>query len=260
MTLKLKDGKQIEIDTRKYDALDFGYVLTYHAAQGASVRKAVMVLDRAASAELFFVGASRSKESLRIHYSSGNFGDVREIVEHVASKSSLKTTSQNYEEMLAKSAGNDPMRKKVLEQIVASDDHPLRKKYDAIEGDKRTKKATELGRLRKQYAKRAAEISLNIPLTERLERTKALEREHRDEARKIVAAYKPTQFGRFVRDEMQAQELERQRQRERSKTPEKRAQDKLEELQRQNRRVIDASKQTPQQQQQEKDKGHEYER
>jgi ATP-dependent exoDNAse (exonuclease V) alpha subunit len=220
VSVKLRNGKTISIDTRKYDAVDHGYVLTYHAAQGASVGRAVMILDRAASAELFFVGTSRSKESLTIHYSAGNFESVAEIAEHVAGRSSLKTTSQTFEEVLAKSAGKDALRKQAIAGVMASEDHPLRRKYEATEADKRQARATGLESLRKTYAERAAAIPADLSLSERLERAKAIEMEHRSAARQVVEQYKPVQFGRFVHDETVArdaareieQELEAQRQ------------------------------------------------
>ena len=204
ITVELPNGTKLFVDPKKYDALDHAYVSTYHAAQGASVERAVLILDRSASAELFYVGLSRSKGSVEIYYSAGNFEDVREIAEHVADRSSLKTTSAQFEELLAKSIGNDPLRRKIVEQIMESEDHPLRKKYDDIEAEKRQWKAFELAELRMAYAKRTEGITEDLPLGDKLAARKEIESEHRSAAREIIEKYRPVVFGRYVHDEVLA--------------------------------------------------------
>lgn len=209
LDLHLQDGRQIRIWTARYDAVDFGYVQTYHASQGKSVERSVMLLDRAASAELFFVGVSRSKESLQILYAQDSFESTSDIADHVASRSSLKTTSQNFEELLSRP---DLTRQKMIEDILASDNHPLRQKYDLIEEEKRDRRDEQVRSLHARYAERRRDISCNgdLSLEQRLNAGKEMERDHRRDVRAVIEAYKPVQFGRFVHDEVQARQAARE--------------------------------------------------
>ncbi|MHB8704015.1 MAG: AAA family ATPase [Candidatus Tyrphobacter sp.] len=212
-----EDGRKLHLNTVTYDAIDYGYVQTYHSAQGSSVSKAVMLLDRSASAELFFVGASRSKLALEILFSKDSFESVAEIAEHVASRSSLKTTSRNFEELIGSRSELD---RKVLEDIAASDDHPLRRKYELIEGEKTERKLEALASLHARFAERRKEQASapDLSLTERLDAQKELGIEHRAASKQIVENYKPVQFGRFVHDEVERARSEREKQQSREIT------------------------------------------
>ena len=79
LEVQMEDGRKVTLNTKVYDALDHGYCISVHSSQGASVEKSTLILDRASSAELFFVGASRSKGSLDIMYSQESFEDVNAI-------------------------------------------------------------------------------------------------------------------------------------------------------------------------------------
>ena len=186
------DGKKLVIP-RRYDAVDHGFVISYHASQGASVERGVLLLDKAASSELFFVGLSRSKGSVKALYHHGSFESVQDIAEHVASRSTLKTTSRTFNER--------EKRDRKSHALPSSEVHPLRPQYERIEAQKRERRDEAVRALHGKYADLRKECHGYGPLVERLTRLKEIEKQQRREAASIVKRYAPVQFGRYCNDE-----------------------------------------------------------
>ena len=203
------DGKKLVIP-RRYDAVDHGYVISYHASQGASVERGVLLLDKAASAELFFVGLSRSKGSVKALYHRGSFENVEEIAEHVASRSTLKTTSRTFSER--------EERDRKTSVLPSSEIHPLRPAYEKIEAAKRERRDEAMRALHEKYAVIRKDMGIDGTLAERLTKSKDIEKQRRRDAAKIVKDFAPVQFGRFCSDEKARESEVKKIQQEQTKT------------------------------------------
>jgi ATP-dependent exoDNAse (exonuclease V) alpha subunit len=112
----------------EYRAFDYANASTVHKAQGASVEAAISVIDRSASAELLFVAASRSRDSLDIVVPRSAFRSINVLSEHISDRISLKTTTRSYDELLERTGGKETIRVRNIE--AQRDAAPLRKVYE----------------------------------------------------------------------------------------------------------------------------------
>lgn len=72
------DGIEVEIKTEDYACLDHGYAVTVHKAQGATVKKATVLITEPAMTDVhsFYVSASRSRATTRIVVSEYALADA----------------------------------------------------------------------------------------------------------------------------------------------------------------------------------------
>lgn len=251
----------IEFNPRSYKAWDWGNSLSVHKSQGASVSDCVAVIDRAASAELAFVAMSRSKQSLSLVVAESSFKNLDELAEHISERISLKTTSRNYDEIVQRTGGKETLRVINIEAQSEALNSPFRRLWETeCKEPARAVRDARIRELRKTYSARKDEIAADVSLSieQRLRSERVALSEFRSAAALIYSDCRPQKYSDWLRAQERtseiARELERQRQRERARTPEQRAQRKIDEITRQNSRIIDAGK-TPQN---EKEKGHEY--
>lgn len=82
-SVRLDGGRSVYIPVRTYRALDLGYCLTTHKAQGLTVDRAyVLWSDTMQSRELTYVQASRARRMTRFHLTEAQAGpDFREALQ-----------------------------------------------------------------------------------------------------------------------------------------------------------------------------------
>jgi hypothetical protein len=81
---RLQDGRSVEVDTKKYSHIDYGYALTVHKSQGVTVDSAHALLSRNMSAELYYVLSTRHRDSLEMFYSREQFKDLEAVIRRVS--------------------------------------------------------------------------------------------------------------------------------------------------------------------------------
>ncbi len=80
IAVKLDDGREIEVDLKEYQAINYAYALTIHAVQGLDDKKVSLLAGRGFNANLAYVGLSRFKESMRIYADKENLKDLGSLV------------------------------------------------------------------------------------------------------------------------------------------------------------------------------------
>jgi hypothetical protein len=194
------NARTLTFSPKTYRAFDYGDASTVHKSQGASVDAAVALVDRSASAELFFVAASRSRSELDIIVPHSAFQNANELAQHIAERISLKTTSHNFHEVVEQTGGRETIRVRNIEALHQA--LPLRRDYEAEVAE--PLRALQLDRVqlaRELYRERKRSIAESkVTLEERLDAGRAALREMR---RSVTQAYRelsPQPFGEWLRE------------------------------------------------------------
>ena len=127
LTLERPDKRQLTLDTTHYDAIDRGYALTVHKAQGMTADIALVVGSEGATREWAYTAMSRA--TLATHYYEVPSRPERDTlgVEHwkEASRSAEERTVQAWSRSELKEAALDyPERYETAERITAEDEPP----------------------------------------------------------------------------------------------------------------------------------------
>ena len=95
IAVRTDDGRSVAFDTKDYGHVDHGYAATIHKAQGMSVDRSHMLatpgLDRHGS----YVGMTRHKEGMALHYGRDDFRDQSRLV-HVLGRERTKDMASDY--------------------------------------------------------------------------------------------------------------------------------------------------------------------
>ncbi|MDD3445957.1 MAG: Ti-type conjugative transfer relaxase TraA [Zavarzinia sp.] len=97
LAVRLDDGRQVQVDTRAYGWFDHGYALTVHKAQGVTVDRAYVLATNTMSAELAYVGLTRHRENLQVHFSREQFREGAAELARVLSRAEDKGFSAAHE-------------------------------------------------------------------------------------------------------------------------------------------------------------------
>lgn len=195
--IRLHDGRTVAFSPRSYKSWDHASALSVHKSQGASVSGCTSVIDPSASAELLFVAMSRSQRALSVVVAESNFKDVNELAEHISNRISLKTTSRNYDEIVAKTGGRETMRVQNMEAQREAATSPLRRIYDHdVREPALADRAERIADLRKTYAiqKKIIESEAGLSLTQRLEKQREALSSFRSAAGEIYKATQPRPY------------------------------------------------------------------
>ncbi len=94
ITVKTALGKSLAVNMRQYNNIDYGYCMTPHKAQGATVKRALINMDskdvRLNSKNSYYVGISRAKENVTL------FCDNRAKLEPQLANFTKKITGQDF--------------------------------------------------------------------------------------------------------------------------------------------------------------------
>ncbi|MDC7813010.1 conjugal transfer relaxase TraA, partial [Sphingomonas koreensis] len=80
MAVRLDDGRGVAFDTKDYAAVDHGYAATFHKAQGVTVDRAHVLATPGMDRHSAYVGMSRHRDDVQLHYGRDDFADQRQLV------------------------------------------------------------------------------------------------------------------------------------------------------------------------------------
>lgn len=100
ITVKTASGKELAVNMQQYNNIDYGYCMTPHKAQGATVHRALINLDskdvRLNSKNSYYVGISRAKQNITL------FCDNRAKLEPQLANFTKKLTGNDFKPMEGK--------------------------------------------------------------------------------------------------------------------------------------------------------------
>lgn len=93
MNIVLDDeGRQVEIDLKKYKDFDYGYAATIHKSQGATVDRTFVLASKRMDANLTYVAMSRHKENAKLYADRNEFKNMIELSQQLSLSKSKQTT------------------------------------------------------------------------------------------------------------------------------------------------------------------------
>ncbi|MGY2737313.1 Ti-type conjugative transfer relaxase TraA [Sphingomonas sp. UYP23] len=80
MAVRLDDERGIAFDTKDYAHVDHGYAATFHKSQGVTVDRAHILATPGMDRHSAYVGMSRHRDDVQLHYGRDDFADQRQLV------------------------------------------------------------------------------------------------------------------------------------------------------------------------------------
>jgi Ti-type conjugative transfer relaxase TraA len=80
MAVRLDDGRGVAFDTKDYAHVDHGYAATFHKSQGVTVDRAHVLATPGMDRHSAYVGMSRHRDDVQLHYGRDDFTDQRQLV------------------------------------------------------------------------------------------------------------------------------------------------------------------------------------
>jgi Ti-type conjugative transfer relaxase TraA len=95
IAVRTDDGRSIAFDTKDYAHVDHGYAATIHKAQGMTVDRAHMLATPGMDRHGVYVGMTRHKDGMALHYGRDDFRDQSKLV-HTLSRERTKDMAGDY--------------------------------------------------------------------------------------------------------------------------------------------------------------------
>ena len=96
IAVRTDDGRSVAFDTKHYAHVDHGYAATIHKAQGMTVDRAHVLATQGMDRHGAYVGMSRHRDGLAVHYGRDDFRDQSQLV-HTLSRERAKDMASDYE-------------------------------------------------------------------------------------------------------------------------------------------------------------------
>ena len=80
MAVRLDDGRGVAFDLKDYAHVDHGYAATFHKSQGVTVDRAHVLATPGMDRHSAYVGMSRHRDGVQLHYGRDDFADQRQLV------------------------------------------------------------------------------------------------------------------------------------------------------------------------------------
>ena len=77
LKIKTEDNRDIEINTNKYDKIDYGYAITLHKSQGKTYDNVTIVAEKMMDAKATYVAMTRHRENVEMLYSKEEFSSFK---------------------------------------------------------------------------------------------------------------------------------------------------------------------------------------
>ena len=87
-----KEARQVEVDLKFYRDLDHGYAATVHKSQGVTVDRAHLLATAGLDRHMAYVGLSRHRDGVMLHYGTDDFGDREQLIRTLARERAKDTT------------------------------------------------------------------------------------------------------------------------------------------------------------------------
>ncbi|QHD67944.1 Ti-type conjugative transfer relaxase TraA [Sphingobium yanoikuyae] len=95
MTVRTDDGRSVAFDMKDYAHVDHGYAATIHKAQGMTVDRAHMLATPGMDRHGAYVGMSRHRDGLAVHYGRDDFKDDSRLAP-ILSRERVKDMASDY--------------------------------------------------------------------------------------------------------------------------------------------------------------------
>ncbi|OYX65693.1 MAG: Ti-type conjugative transfer relaxase TraA [Sphingomonadales bacterium 32-64-17] len=96
MTVRTDDGRSVAFDMKDYAHVDHGYAATIHKAQGMTVDRAHMLATPGMDRHGSYVGMSRHRDGVQLHYGRDDFRDEARLV-RTLSRERAKDMASDFE-------------------------------------------------------------------------------------------------------------------------------------------------------------------
>ncbi|ARR57586.1 Ti-type conjugative transfer relaxase TraA (plasmid) [Rhizorhabdus wittichii DC-6] len=96
MAVRLDDGRSVAFDLKDYAHVDHGYAATIHKSQGVTVDQAHVLATPGMDRHAAYVGLSRHREGVQLHYGRDDFADDRRLV-RTLSRERAKDMASDYD-------------------------------------------------------------------------------------------------------------------------------------------------------------------
>jgi Ti-type conjugative transfer relaxase TraA len=80
MSVRLDSGQRVAFDRKDYAHVDHGYAATFHKSQGVTVDRAHVLATPGMDRHSAYVGLSRHRDDVQLHYGRDDFADQRQLV------------------------------------------------------------------------------------------------------------------------------------------------------------------------------------
>ncbi|MDT0577145.1 Ti-type conjugative transfer relaxase TraA [Croceicoccus sp. F390] len=80
MKVRLDSGAHVAFDAKDYAHVDHGYAATFHKSQGVTVDRAHVLATPGMDRHSAYVGLSRHRDDMQLHYGRDDFADQRQLV------------------------------------------------------------------------------------------------------------------------------------------------------------------------------------
>ena len=80
MKVRLDSGAHVAFDAKDYAHVDHGYAATFHKSQGVTVDRAHILATPGMDRHSAYVGMSRHRDGVQLHYGRDDFADQRQLV------------------------------------------------------------------------------------------------------------------------------------------------------------------------------------
>src|SRR3546814_5054515 len=98
MTVRTDDERSVAFDTKDYAHIDHGYAATIHKAQGMTVDRAHMLATPGMDRHGAYVGMTRHREGMALHYGRDDFKDDARLV-RTLSRERTKDMASDYRQV-----------------------------------------------------------------------------------------------------------------------------------------------------------------
>ena len=95
MTVRTDDGRSVSFDLKDYAHIDHGYAATFHKSQGVTVDQAHILATPGMDRHSAYVGLTRHRENVQIHYGRDDFTDQSKLV-RTLSRERAKDMASDY--------------------------------------------------------------------------------------------------------------------------------------------------------------------
>ena len=104
LAVRLDDGRRVAFDLKDYAHLDHGYAATIHKAQGVTIDRAHVLATPGIDRHAAYVGMSRHRDQLDVHYAREDFAD-RDALVRTLSRDRAKDMASDYADTFAERRG-----------------------------------------------------------------------------------------------------------------------------------------------------------
>lgn len=101
------EARQVQFDLKDYADIDHGYASTIHKSQGVTVDRAHVLATDGLDRHAAYVGMSRHREALAVHYGADDFKDRDQLVRTLG-RERAKDTTLDYDRTFADRRGIEP--------------------------------------------------------------------------------------------------------------------------------------------------------